>query len=105
MKNKPNLAQAQISVFVHSTEISTGIIQTEGHINIISQFRVCKDSSKRKSIKIISGRKLMPTSERGIPALHWIKRKPQHVLRVTLLFKVKKCRPTEDFYYFFIQIL
>jgi len=74
----------------------------------------------------------MPTSESGLPALHWIKplnaelnpichllsllvgativvvsrlrvkRKHQHLLRVTLLFKVKKCKPTDDFYYFFL---
>jgi hypothetical protein len=28
------LAQAQVSLFGHSTEVSSGIIQTEGDINI-----------------------------------------------------------------------
>jgi hypothetical protein len=34
MKSIKPLAQAQVSVFGHSTEVLSGIIQTEGDINI-----------------------------------------------------------------------
>ena len=34
-QHKKPFAQPQISDFLHSTEVSTGIIQTEGDINIL----------------------------------------------------------------------
>jgi hypothetical protein len=42
-----SFVQAQISVFGHSTEESTGIIQTEGDMNILFTNSVCKYISNK----------------------------------------------------------
>jgi len=55
------VAEPNILVFERSTEVSTGVIQTEGDIHIVFTHWCMWTYSDWIPIKIISGRKLMPT--------------------------------------------
>jgi hypothetical protein len=83
------LVQAQISVFVHSTEISSGIIRTECHMNIIHTF---------ESVKPISNGNLSKLFRVGNLCLPVKVDFPKKSTRAT---SYTSCKPTRDFHYFF----
>jgi hypothetical protein len=56
------MAQPQISVFGHSFKVSTAFVKTESEINILFTHSRLRTYSELKSIRILSGMKLMPTT-------------------------------------------
>jgi hypothetical protein len=61
MKSIKLLTQLHVSVFGHSTDVSSGIIQMEGDKHLIQTFEFVKLFPIKIS-RFFSGRKFMPTS-------------------------------------------